>query len=402
MKNILFVDDDPMVLRGLERSLSDLSDEWTMRFATGGPAALDILAGTPCDVVITDMRMPGMNGAELLNEVMQRHPGVARIVLSGQADQKLVLQAVSTSHQYLSKPCEPAVLITAIRRMLDLQSTMQSDSLRGLVARLHRLPSCPDLYRQINAALASAEVDLDDIGVIVEKDIAMTAKLLKIVNSAFFGLCHRVDSAAEAVKYLGIDVLKSLILTVNFFDYGRNLEQSGLDSNILWRQALLTATAAKAVARLENLSRPLQEKAFTAGMLHNCGLLVVAENLPQSLLRVIAAARTHRAPLARFEREIYGATHAEIGGYLLGLWGLPASIVESVIFHSSASPDGPPRRFGTLALVHVAQALVGERIKTIEGVPASPLNLAWITDLGFADRLPAWRDAVAEVVGESA
>jgi HD-like signal output (HDOD) protein len=136
-------------------------------------------------------------------------------------------------------------------------------------------------------------------------------------------------------------------------------------------------------------------------MLHNCGLLVVAENLPQSLVRVIAAARSHGAPLARFEREIYGATHAEIGGYLLGLWGLPASIVESVIFHSSAIPGGPPRRFGTLALVHVAQALVGERIKTIEGVPASPLNLAWITDLGFADRLPAWRDAVAEVVGDS-
>jgi HD-like signal output (HDOD) protein/CheY-like chemotaxis protein len=398
MKNILFVDDDPMVLRGIERSLSDLSDEWTMRFATGGAAALEILATDPCDVVVTDMRMPGMNGATLLNEVMQRHPGIARIVLSGQADQKLVLQAVATSHQYLSKPCEPAVLVRAIRRMLELQSALHSESVRALVGRLNRLPSCPALYRQINAVLACPDANLDEIGSIVEKDIAMTAKLLKIVNSAFFGLCHRVDSAAEAVNYLGVDVLKSLILTVHFFDCGRNLEQAGLDATLLWSQAVLTATAAKTLARLESLPRPFQENAFTAGMLHNCGLLVLAENLPQGLARIIAAARAEGAPLDRFEREIYGATHAEIGGYLLGLWGLPASIVESVILHASGVVEGPAKPFGTLTLVHVAQALVGEQIKPIAGVPASPLNLAWISELGLTDRLPIWREAVAEVI----
>lgn len=397
MKNILFVDDEPMVLRGIERSLSHRSKEWTMRFATSGQIALQALAAGPCDVVVTDMRMPGMTGAELLVEVMRSYPSVARIVLSGQADQKLVLQCVTTAHQYLSKPCEPTALIAAVSRMLDLQRFMKSEGLRGLVARLDRLPSCPDLYRQINAALASNTVELHDIGSIVEKDMAMTAKLLKIVNSAFFGLSHHVDNAAEAVNYLGIEVLKSLILTVRFFDCGRQLERAGLNADALWRQAALAAAAARAVARLENQPSAMQENAYTAGMLHNCGLLIMAENMPESLVEVVTAARQRHEPLDTFERQRYGATGAEVGGYLLGLWGLPMSIVESVVFHATAITDGP-RSFGTPTIVHVAQALVGERIKTIEGVPSSPLNLEWIAELGLSDRIPVWREAVAEVI----
>ena len=397
MKTILFVDDEPLVLRGLERSLSGQLKEWDMRFVTSGAKALDALAAGPCDVVVSDMRMPGMSGAELLTLVMQRHPSVARIVLSGQADQKLVLQCVTTAHQYLSKPCEPAALISAVHRMLELQKLMQSEGLRSLVARLDRLPSCPDLYRKINAALISANVGLDDIGAIVEKDIAMTAKLLKIVNSAFFGLRQHVDNASEAVSYLGIEVLKSLILTVHFFECGNNFQRAGLNADVLWRQAGLTAAAARAVARLENQPRAVQETAFTAGMLNNCGLLVLAENMPEILAGVISSARQNNAPLGRFERECYGTTHAEVGGYLLGLWGLPMSIVESVVFHSTAVADGP-KSFGPATIVHVAQALVGERIKMIEGVPPNPLNIAWLTALGLADRVPAWRDAVSEVV----
>lgn len=397
MKNILFVDDEPMVLRGIQRSLSSRSKEWAMRFVNGGPQALEALAAGPCDVVVTDMRMPGMNGAELLVEIMRLYPSVARIVLSGHAEQKLVLQCVTSAHQYLSKPCDPPTLVAAITRMLDLQKLMQSEGLRGLVARLDRLPSCPDLYQKINTALAAPDVELSQIGTIVEKDMAMTAKLLKLVNSSFFGLSHQVDSAAEAVSYLGLEVLKALILTVRFFDCGKQLERAGLVPDVLWRKAALTASAARAIARLENQPAALQENAFTAGMLHNCGLLVLAENIPEKLSEVISAARLHHAPLGQFEQEYFGVTHAEVGGYLLGLWGLPMSIVESVLLHSTAMTEGP-KTFGTPTIVHVASALVAERIETIKDVPPTPLNLAWLGELGLTDRVPTWRDAVADVI----
>lgn len=397
MKNILFVDDEPMVLRGLQRSLSNQSKEWSMRFVTSGAQALEALASAPCDVVVTDMRMPGMNGAELLVEVMRRHPSVARIVLSGQAEQKLVLQCVTTAHQYLSKPCEPQILVGAVTRMLDLQKLMHSEGLRSLVAHLDRLPSCPDLYRKINAALALNNVELGQIGTIVEKDMAMTAKVLKLVNSSFFGLSHHVDTAAEAVSYLGLEVLKALILTVHFFDCGRQLERAGLNADTLWRKAATTATAARAIARLEKQPAAAQENAYTAGMLHNCGLLVLAENIPENLSKVITAARQQNVPLSQMEEQHFGATHIEVGGYLLGLWGLPMSIVESVLFNSRTAFDGP-KIFGTPTIVHVAQALVAERIPMIDRLPPPPLNLAWLAELGLTERLPTWREAVAEVI----
>lgn len=397
MNHILFVDDEPLVLRGLERSLSVQADEWHMTFVSGGKEALAQLASAPCDIIVTDMRMPVMNGAQLLGEVMRRYPGVARIVLSGQADQELVLQCVTTAHQYLSKPCEESALIAAVRGVLDVQAVMRTPSLRSLVAGLDRIPSCPDLYHKINAALVAPNVELDDIGAIVQRDIGMTAKLLKVVNSAFFGLSQQVDNAAEAVSYLGVEVLKALVLTAQFFDYSQGIDRAGLSREKLWRQSELTAAVARSLARIEKQSWALQENAFTAGMLHNCGLLVLAENMPERMNDVIAKARESRSPLAAFERLSYGGTHAEVGGYFLGLWGLPHSIVQAVALYPMDAM-GVSQPFGTLTLVHAAHALVEERIQTVDGVPNTPLNLDWLRELGLIDHVPTWREAVAEII----
>lgn len=395
MKRILFVDDEPMVLRGLERSLADRAEEWEMSFVGSGSEALALLAEAPFDVVVSDIRMPKMNGAELLAEVMRRHPAVARIVLSGQADQNLVLQCVGTAHQYLSKPCDPGDLAAAVGRVIELQAIVETDAIRTMVGRLDRLPSCPQVYQKINASLASPHADIAAIGTIVEADIAMTAKLLKLVNSAFFGLSQRVSTAAEAVSYLGIEVLKALVLTMQFFDQCRYLERAGLHVDTLWRRSMLTARAARALVREEKLPRSVQEEAFTAGMLHHCGLLVLADNLPSQLGEVIARARREKVPLSRLERETFGTTHAEVGGYLLGLWGLPMSIVTAVAQHAHGERAEPGATPELLVFVHAAHALVGQDVATIEGVPVSPPNWEGIAAAGYPDREARWQDAVA-------
>src|SRR5262245_37814840 len=100
MKKILFVDDEPNVLQGLERMLRSMRHEWEMQFAMSGPAALERLAEQTFDVIVSDMRMPGMTGAQLLTEVSQRHPHIVRIILSGQADQEDILRSVGPTHQY--------------------------------------------------------------------------------------------------------------------------------------------------------------------------------------------------------------------------------------------------------------------------------------------------------------
>ncbi|MBV9849174.1 MAG: response regulator [Armatimonadetes bacterium] len=120
MIRVLFVDDESHILSGLQRMLRPLRHEWAMTFAEGGPAALDALAGAEFDVIVTDMRMPGMSGAQLLAEVRRRHPRVARIVLSGQSDREHLQQLAQTPHEYLSKPCDTELLKETVRRLCGL------------------------------------------------------------------------------------------------------------------------------------------------------------------------------------------------------------------------------------------------------------------------------------------
>src|ERR1017187_6368046 len=114
MKNLLFVDDEVRVLQGLQRQLYGMRNEWNMNFKEGGAKALDFMASAPVDVIVTDMMMPGMDGAQLLTEVMKRHPDTIRIVLSGHADREAILRLVGPAHQYLSKPCDAEELRNAI------------------------------------------------------------------------------------------------------------------------------------------------------------------------------------------------------------------------------------------------------------------------------------------------
>jgi YesN/AraC family two-component response regulator len=188
-KRILFVDDDPNVLQGLRRMFRPLRHEWDMTFIESGQEALALLAHTPCDVVVSDMRMPEMNGVQLLMAVKERYPHIIRIVLSGYAGHELLLPSVKLAHQYLSKPCDAAILQTAINRTCTLYELLSKETLQRLVAGITLLPSLPTLYQEIMEAVHSPNSSLAQIGKIIEQDLGMTAKILQLVNSAFFA-CH--------------------------------------------------------------------------------------------------------------------------------------------------------------------------------------------------------------------
>src|SRR5579862_4385707 len=180
-KRILFVDDEPLMLDALRRVLRPLNAEWDMAFVESGQKALELIAQVPFDGIIADMRMPGMNGAELLAEVWKRAPKTVRLILSGHADPDLILECVGTAHQYLSKPCKTKDLQAAISRASDLELSLRDENLRRLVSRLESVPSIPSLYVEIVEKLQDPLVGTDEIGEIVLKDLAMTAKILKLV-----------------------------------------------------------------------------------------------------------------------------------------------------------------------------------------------------------------------------
>lgn len=227
MKRILFVDDEPRVLQGLERMLRPMREKWEMRFVESGAQALATLAVTPADVVVADMRMPGMDGAQLLKEVMRSYPATIRLILSGFTEKNMIGRCVGVAHQYLAKPCDPATLRATIERLTALENTLQEGALQRLVGRLERLPSLPTLYTEILQCLENQNADLTDVGTVIARDLGMAAKVLNLVNSAFFGLPQQIANPAEAVLYLGLENVKSIVLAAKTFGQFQEIVNGG-------------------------------------------------------------------------------------------------------------------------------------------------------------------------------
>jgi HD-like signal output (HDOD) protein/CheY-like chemotaxis protein len=380
MIRIVFVDDEVDVLQAMGRTLREMRHEWSMEFTSSGGAALDELAKTPADVIVSDMRMPGMDGWELLAEVRKLYPQTVRLVLSGHADARSIMRAVGTAHQYLAKPCESGALKAAISQTHMLRALLSSDRLLRLVGRVDTLPSAPKAFQEILACLQRPTASVADAAKIIGRDVAMTANVIKLVNSAFFGSRQPVSTADRAVAYLGLDTLGALVLGHGAFKSGVTTGIVGFSLERLWQHSLDVAAAARTVALCEKLPHAKADEAFLGGMLHDVGEVVFATRLASAADSPAAMAED---PSAQME-----AHHAEVGAYLLGLWGFPNLIVEAVAFHDSpsqATGDG----LSLPALIHIADRLVHQRSAESPGA-ARELEPGLLEKLGLADRWPAW------------
>jgi putative nucleotidyltransferase with HDIG domain len=345
------------------------------------------------------MRMPDIDGARLLEVLRERHPETVRIVLSGQTELEAALRAVPVAHQFLAKPCDRDQLRRAIESACLSRALLADEAVRRAAGGAETLPSAPTLYRALVDTLSDPEISMDDVGALVESDIAMCAKVLQLVNSSFFGLGRRISSAREAVVYLGIAPLRALVLSAGAFRAfapARPLEGFSVD-------ALQTHSALVARVAAELLPHPDQAAdAFTAGLLHDVGKLVLAAHRPDELASLLGAARESGRPLHAIERERAGVTHAEIGAYLLTLWGLPQPIVEAVAHHHAPTRLGVVT-LGPLAAVHIANLLVAEQQRHDSGAgPSQTLDQDYLVALGVADRLHAWKQLAAERVRTAA
>lgn len=390
-KRILFVDDEPNILQGLRRMLHSMRHEWDMTFANGGHEALQLLAQAPCDVVVSDMRMPGMDGVQLLTQVMERYPCIVRIVLSGYADREMNLGVVGTAHQCLSKPCDAALIKASVTRAGALRELLADEPMQRLVSGMKTLPSLPTLYHEVLEAVQDPDSLLQRVGEIIGRDMGMTTKMLQLANSGFFGPRRHVSSLAQVVSLLGPDTVKGLILSVELFTHFDQAQARKLSLNTLWQHSMAVSAQARSIARVENCERQVIDDVFTAGLLHDVGKLVFAVNLPERYSEALALMREHRMAEWEAERATLGATHAEVGAYLLGLWGLPDSIVEALAFHDAPSRC-PNQHFSPLTAVHVADALVHEGRRAEAGGAPSPVDLEYLAGLGLSDRLAVWRE----------
>jgi HD-like signal output (HDOD) protein len=340
----------------------------------------------PFDVVVSDMRMPDMDGGELLQTVKAEQPHAVRLILSGHSDPVSVMRAVNRTHQYLAKPCDPEVLKATIDRALRLRELLADPVIHRLAGSVGTLPSVPSVYQELVACLQSPQSSVTEVGRIIGRDVAMTAKVLQLVNSAYFGLPRQVSSAERAAALLGLDTLMALVLGHGLFATTRLPAAATLHVAELWEHSLATAGAARRLAQALGFDTTLREQAFLAGMLHDAGVLLLAAGMPEAYTAAVAGGAGH-AEESALERAAFGASHAEVGAYLLGIWGLPDPVVEAVAWH-----EVPPQLAGpSLPLVvHVADRLVAT------GYATDAVDPELLASAGLGDR---WVELVAAARG---
>jgi HD-like signal output (HDOD) protein len=354
MRNIVFVDDDRELLDSLRARLYKHRHDWNMQFLSSGGEAIAILEKQHVDLIVSDVRMPGMDGGQLLTVVKQRWPTTVRIVVSGYSDPVQAVRLTSLAHQYVAKPCDARELEGIIDRCFHLQDLLGQESLRKLVGRIGSLPAMPKTYARLQSALSQPAVTAGDIADIVNTDAAIASKVLQITNSAFFRLRKPMVRIKDAVTYLGFATIRNLVLSAEIFsEWKIPRDLPDVDPEQLQNHAQRMAAACKSLAE----GRVSTDDAWLAGLLHDIGYWILVQECPRELKEALDVARTEGLPLFECERRIIGATHAEIGAYLLGLWGLPYSVVEAVALHHTPATVAP-HGYDLLGALAVAHALL--------------------------------------------
>ncbi|MBF0562884.1 MAG: HDOD domain-containing protein [Alphaproteobacteria bacterium] len=396
---VIFVDDEVHILRGLRRSMSEMEDEWDMVFCPSAAEALERMSREPFDVVVSDMRMPGMDGAQFLNTVRDRWPATVRAILSGYAESEAIFRTVGPAHIYLAKPCDAAVLQAAIRRQAALHEILDNPDLRALLAGITSLPSLPEPFLRLVAELRSPNASSARIAQIIGQDVAMTAELLKLTNSAYFSVASHVATPLQAVRLLGLETVQSLVLRIGIF---RQFSGTGATRPLLealTRNSLMIARLAEGIAVAEGADQPTAKSAYCAAMLSDIGCVALIDGQPETYRRVLSRVST-ALPLPEAERQEFGANHGLIGGYLLGLWGFADRIVEAVTYSCDLRTSATRNNLVLVALLAARALGPPMPLLPAECPDGCTGMLDYLTRTFDEDQLKRWRDlAGREKVG---
>jgi len=370
---ILFVDDDTNLIQGLKRLLYSMRKEWEMYFCDNVEEALNVLENKSVDIIVSDMRMPIMDGAALLKLVKERYPQVIRIILSGYSGQEMSIKASGLAHRFLAKPATADTIKNTISGISSLRELVKNPKLLRLVSGVTKLPSLPQLYIDLETEISSQSPSLKKIGDLISRDISMTVKLLQLVNSAFFGLPQNISDPIQALNFLGLEVVKSLVLLVKIFS---SLDKNSyFNINSFMAHSMKVGKSAKEIMRLQNFSVKIQEETFIAGILHDLGKLVLLQ-IPHYFENVTGIEDAENIDFYSAEYKMYGTSHAEIGAYVLGLWGLPSYLVNILNYHHLPSQSNTTK-FSSLSAIHIANYVFSN----------SKLDSEYISAIGYKSKI---------------
>jgi len=388
-KRILLVDGVSAALQEVKEPLANLAPGWEFFYTESGLAALDALSRNSFHAIVTDLQLADMVGFHLVTQVMTAHPRIHRVILVDLGNLSSLLRCVGGVHQFLTKPLVAERLHSVLQRAFQFEIWLPSQTVRELIGRMPKLPSPTGHYSAIVRQMESASASAENVGALIASDPAMTSKILQLANSAAYGPPLDEADPRMTVMQIGLENTKGVLLLSHTYSNFRELDGCGFPIEELWSHSQITSRFARRIAEIENAGANTIQQAATAGLLHDLGKLALAANLPKAFAKALELSRSKPAPHWEAEQEVFGATHGEVGGCLLGIWGLPVPIVEAVALHHHPACF-VSRSFSPLTAVHVANAFV--HADTLEQAKRH-LELSYLGQLGVTDRLTVWWDA---------
>ena len=328
---ILLVDDEVQILRGVTRMIECEVDEWEVEATDSGVEALEILESEPFDVIVSDMRMPELDGAQLLKTVEDRYPKMMRVCLSGQADSESVIRALRPTHHYLSKPCEPEVLIETLRRAEAFHQTITSKEILEAIGQADGSPVSAMIVQEINEELESDNCTSATLAEVVAKEPMLCAKILQLSNSAIFGFRQQIVDVDRGISVLGIEVIRALAISSMLMG-DEDLDPNGSDVQA-FNHCIVVGEIARQIAGFASVEGDIAKIVYSGGLLHDLGKIVLLKAFEERYESLVEQANASEVPVHLAEVEDFGASHAGVGAHLLGLWGIPDPIVEAVAGH---------------------------------------------------------------------
>lgn len=327
---VIFVDDESKILKGLERILLNKEDEWEMKFFRSTSKAMDYLDSGIVDVVVSDINMPDVTGIEFIQMVKEKHPYVKRIIVSGSNDRMLTAKASKFAHQFFPKPYDTKVLVATITTLIKSGERLKNKGIQKFVNSIGEMPITPRTYMELEEELKSDEQSLSRITEIISKNPVIVAKILQLANSAFFGVKGKITSIVQAINFLGLNIIKSLVLCIEIFQQIKHFNQKYLD--YLWNHSFSVAGLSKEIMQSFSTERSVWDLTYTAGLLHDIGKIILLNY--DDYVEVMKQYEEQNYDIdTEEEKRIFEFTHADVGGYLLKIWGFPESIIRIVEGH---------------------------------------------------------------------
>lgn len=402
-KIILFVDDNENIINGIQRQLRPYREQWQLFFATSGAQALQLMAQHPIDLIVSDMMMPEMRGDELLKKVSERYPSTVRMILSGYADEETLKSGMEVAHQYLSKPCSSDILREAISQIFKIQACVCNPRIIAEIGNANQLPSLPKIYQEVNAAIADDNVSISDIADIFAHDMVLSAKLLHLVNSPYFGMNRIISNLTDAINLIGIKKLNNLVLSVHVktaFPVTTPAMERYME--YLWLDACRVSELARQVALSENQQEDRPDQAYLGGLLHNMGLLIFMSRGGNKLRKLMEEVKNTDTPVAELETAIFGFNRSEAAAYVLSLWKIPPRIIEAILLQNipnNTDYDG----VSALTAVHAASCLLKPSVMSeCNRLFEMNVDSAYLQRINKLERLPDWQKLADKVMARHA